>query len=70
MSTKDLFEGFREAGPVFDAFIPKDRSSGKGRGFGFVRLKTEWDANRAIKLWNGRALPGRKIGVQQSKVPD
>eukprot|EP00268_Persea_americana_P060228 TRINITY_DN7477_c1_g1_i5.p1 TRINITY_DN7477_c1_g1~~TRINITY_DN7477_c1_g1_i5.p1 ORF type:complete len:335 (-),score=59.40 TRINITY_DN7477_c1_g1_i5:653-1657(-) len=46
----------------------KSRSSGKGRGFGFVRFKTEWDTNRAIQRLNGRILCGRKIGVQIAKV--
>ena len=35
-TTKDLFNLFKEAGPVFDVFLPKDSSSGQGRGFGFV----------------------------------
>ena len=65
---KDLFEVFKEAGPVFYVLLPKDRSSGKGRGFGFVRFKTEWDANRAIQRLNGRIVCGRKIGVQIAKV--
>lgn len=48
-TTKNLFDVFKEAGPVFDVFLPKDKITGKGRGFGFVRFKTEWDANKAIQ---------------------
>ena len=40
-TTKDLFNVFKEAGLVFDVFLPKDRRSGQGKGFGFVRFKTE-----------------------------
>ena len=39
----------------------------QGKGFGFVRFKTEWDANRAIKNLNGRVVCGRRIGVQVTK---
>lgn len=38
VTTKVLFDVFREAGPVFDVFLPKERITGKGRGFGFVGL--------------------------------
>lgn len=65
-TTKDLFDVFKEAGPVFDVFFPKDRSSGGGRGF--VRFKTERDANTAIQRMNGRIVCRRKIGVQIVKV--
>eukprot|EP00268_Persea_americana_P021832 TRINITY_DN21728_c0_g2_i4.p1 TRINITY_DN21728_c0_g2~~TRINITY_DN21728_c0_g2_i4.p1 ORF type:complete len:201 (+),score=32.37 TRINITY_DN21728_c0_g2_i4:129-731(+) len=66
-TTKDLFNVFKKAGPVFDVFLPKDRRSGQGKGFGFVQFKTEWDANRAIKNLNGRVVCGRRIGVQVTK---
>lgn len=68
--SKDLFEVFRKAGPVFDAFLPKDKFSGRSRGFGFVRFKTEWDANKAIHNLNRRLIGGRQIGVQKAKYLD
>lgn len=37
-TTKDLLYVFKEAGPVLYVHLLKDRSSGKGRGFGFVRF--------------------------------
>ncbi|XXG72547.1 hypothetical protein AAC387_Pa07g1616 [Persea americana] len=58
-TTKDLFDVFKEAGPVFDVFLPKDKITGKGRGFGFVRFKTEWDANRPATL--NEAVDGIKL---------
>ena len=48
MTTEDLFDVFKEACPVFDVFLPKDNITGKGRGFGFVRFKTEWDARAKL----------------------
>lgn len=70
VTTKDLFEVFREVGQVFDVFLPKDRLNGRGRGFGFVRFKTEWDANRAIRSLNGRMVGGRRIGVKKANYVD
>ncbi|XXG47463.1 hypothetical protein AAC387_Pa02g2108 [Persea americana] len=70
VTIKDLFEVFREVGQVFDVFLPKDRLNGRGRGFGFVRFKTEWHANRAIRSLNGRMVGGRRIGEQKAKYVD
>ena len=66
--SKDLFEVFRKAGPVFDAFLPKDKFSGRSRGFGFVHFKTEWDANKAIHNLNGRLIGGRRIGGSEGEI--
>eukprot|EP00268_Persea_americana_P059851 TRINITY_DN7393_c0_g2_i2.p1 TRINITY_DN7393_c0_g2~~TRINITY_DN7393_c0_g2_i2.p1 ORF type:complete len:273 (+),score=44.60 TRINITY_DN7393_c0_g2_i2:1124-1942(+) len=70
VTTKILFDVFREAGPVFDVFLPKDKTSGKGRGFGFVRYKTEWDANRAIQRFDGSLVYGRRIWDQKARLID
>lgn len=70
MTTKGVFDVFWEAGPVFDVFFPKDRTSGRSRGFGFVRFKTEWDANRAIQRLDGRVIDGSRIGVQMARYQD
>lgn len=44
--------------------------SRRSRGFGFVRFKTEWDANRAIQRLDGRTLGGRRITVQKARYLD
>lgn len=67
MASKVLFKVFKEGGPIFDVFLPRDKLSGAGRGFGFVQFKTEWDANCAIQRLNGRLVGGRHIGVQKAK---
>ena len=66
VTSKDLFDVFREAGPVFDVFLQRDRSS-ESRGFGFVQFKIEWDANRAIQRLDGRVIDGRRIRVQMAR---
>lgn len=70
MTNRDLYALFREAGPVFDEFLPKVKHSGVSRGFGLVRYKTEWDVNRAIQRLNGRLFGGRRISVQKAKNID
>lgn len=53
-SMKDLYDLFREAGFVFDVFVPKNKATGASRDFGFVRFKTKWDAKKAINLLHGQ----------------
>ena len=67
VTTKDLFDVFREIGQVFNVFSPKDRLDGRGKGFGFVQFKTEWDANKAIRSLNGPMVGAGRIGVQKAK---
>ena len=55
---------------MFNVFLPRDIRSGKVRGFGFVRFKTEWDSNLAIQNLNGRVVGGRRITVQKAKFVD
>lgn len=70
VTSKGLFDDFWEAGPVFNVFLPKDRPSGRSRGSGFVRFKTDWDANRAIQRLEGRVIDGSRIGVQMARYQD
>lgn len=70
MTNRDLYALFREAGPVFDEILPKDKHSGVSRGFRLVRYKTEWDVNRAIQQLNGRLFGGRGISVKAVKHID
>lgn len=68
VTTKELFGLFHEVGFVFDVFVPKNRATGGSRGFGFVRLKTEWDTNKAISLLNGRLVGGKRFSVQKQTL--
>lgn len=65
---KDLYGHFREAGLVFDVFIPRNKHSGDSRGFGFVRYKIEWDVKKAINILNVHLIGGRKISVQMANM--
>jgi RNA recognition motif-containing protein len=64
-STTDdnLREFFASAGTVESATVIIDRMSGRSKGFGFVEMATEEEANAAIEQMNGKELDGRTISV-------
>jgi len=58
-----LSEIFSQAGNVVSAQVVKDRDTGRSRGFGFVEMSTEEEAQAAVKNLNGSDVDGRKIVV-------
>lgn len=59
----DLRSAFAQAGTVTDAMVAMDRMTGKSRGFGFVTMSTEEEAQRAIEMMDGADLMGRPVAV-------
>lgn len=60
---------FEQAGPVTSAKVIYDRDSGRSKGFGFVEMANEKDANEAIQKLNGVAVAGRNILVSEARPP-
>ncbi|MBU0999940.1 RNA-binding protein [Patescibacteria group bacterium] len=58
-----LAEIFAQAGNVISAQVVKDRETGRSRGFGFVEMSTDEEAQNAVKNLNGADVDGRKIVV-------
>lgn len=58
---------FSQAGNVVSAQVVKDRETGRSRGFGFVEMSTEEEAQAAIQNLNGSDVDGRKIVVNIAK---
>ena len=54
---------FREFGTVETVSLVKDKYSGQSKGFGFVEMKRQNEAEEAIKKLNGRMLDGRNLTV-------
>ncbi len=54
---------FQEFGTVESVNLIKDKYSGESKGFGFVEMKKQAEAEEAIKKLNGRALDGRNLTV-------
>lgn len=63
-SLQDLFA---EAGTVASAAVIIDRMSGRSKGFGFVEMSTEEEAQKAIEMFNGKEVDGRKLTVNEAK---
>lgn len=68
-STTDdsLKAAFSEAGTVESANVILDRMSGRSRGFGFVEMSTEEEAQKAIDMFDGKEVDGRKVNVNESR---
>ena len=68
-STTDdgLREAFAQAGNVVSAKVIMDRMTGRSRGFGFVEMATDEDAQKAIQMWNGKELDGRTLTVNEAR---
>lgn len=62
-----LRDAFAQAGNVVSAAVIKDKMTGRSRGFGFVEMSTDEEANAAIEMWNGKDLEGRKLTVNEAK---
>ncbi len=64
---QNLREAFEQAGTVESAQVITDRMSGRSKGFGFVEMATEEEAQKAIEMWNEQELDGRKIIVNEAR---
>eukprot|EP00201_Polytomella_parva_P021603 CAMPEP_0175044794 /NCGR_PEP_ID=MMETSP0052_2-20121109/4028_1 /TAXON_ID=51329 ORGANISM="Polytomella parva, Strain SAG 63-3" /NCGR_SAMPLE_ID=MMETSP0052_2 /ASSEMBLY_ACC=CAM_ASM_000194 /LENGTH=309 /DNA_ID=CAMNT_0016308179 /DNA_START=46 /DNA_END=972 /DNA_ORIENTATION=+ len=63
-SDKDLEETFSDVGPVKQCFLVKDPGSDNHKGFGFVQYALEEDAHKAVSLFDGKDMFGRKLKVE------
>lgn len=59
----ELKEAFTEAGTVVSVKIITDRESGRSKGFGFVEMSSDAEANVALEKLNGADYAGRNITV-------
>lgn len=63
----ELKELFSEAGAVDSAKVVTDRYSGRSRGFGFVEMSNDDEADKAIQSMNGKQVGERTITVNEAK---
>ena len=67
-TTEDgLKDMFSKAGTVESASVITDKFSGRSKGFGFVEMSSEDEAKKAIEMFNGKDLDGRKIIVDEAR---
>lgn len=63
----DLREMFGKAGTVETAQVIVDKFSGRSKGFGFVQMPDDAEADKAVEMFNGSQIGTRKIIVNEAR---
>ena len=66
LSEQDLEQVFAEIGSVVSAKIITDKYSGQSKGFGFIEMSSDDEAQQAISQINGKEVSGRKLIVNEA----
>ncbi|MDO9603416.1 RNA-binding protein [Hydrogenophaga sp.] len=64
---EDLQQSFSEFGSVSSAKVMMERDTGRSKGFGFVEMGNDAEAQAAINGMNGQSLGGRSITVNEAR---
>ncbi len=67
MDNASLDEMFKPYGTIVSAQVIMDRDSGRSKGFGFVEMGSEAEAQAAIAALNGKEVGGRALTVNEAK---
>jgi len=67
VTNSDLEKMFEPFGRVESAQVIMDRDTGRSKGFGFVEMKTDQEAQAAITALNGQDAGGRALTVNEAK---
>ncbi len=67
VSSSDLEALLAAHGTVLSAEVISDRATGRSKGFGFVEMESEDEANAAIEALNGQQSGGRALTVNEAK---
>lgn len=67
LTEDQLQQLFEQYGSVNNVTIIKDNYTGKSKGFGFVEMDSQNEAEEAIKQLNGNSVDGRDIKVNQAR---
>ncbi|MGD2110436.1 MAG: RNA-binding protein [Phycisphaerae bacterium] len=67
VSSSDLEAMLGEHGTVLSAEVISDRATGRSKGFGFVEMDSEAEANAAIEALNGQQHGGRTLTVNEAR---
>ena len=70
VTDKELEALFAQAGVCESVTIITDKFSGQSRGFGFVEMSSNAEAQRAIQQFNGQELKGRPLKINEARDRD
>ncbi|MFA5184632.1 MAG: RNA-binding protein [Patescibacteria group bacterium] len=62
-----LADAFAKAGKVLSAVIIMDRMTHRSKGFGFVEMENDDEAEKAIAMYNNQELDGRTVVVNEAR---
>jgi RNA recognition motif-containing protein len=63
----ELQELFAQAGTVQEVTLMQDKFTGKSRGFAFITMGSDEDAQNAISKFNGQTIEGRPLTVNEAR---
>lgn len=63
----DLRTLFAQAGNILSVALIKDRDSGQSKGFGFIEMATQVEAEKAVNMFNGYQLADRELKVNLAR---
>ena len=66
MTEEELKKAFGQYGEVVSVKIIIDKRTGKSKGYGFVEMSSDADADSALKGMNGQELAGRNVKVNKA----
>ena len=67
ISDSDLEQLFSQHGTVQSAQVIMDRDTGRSKGFGFVEMGSDQEAQTAIQALNGKEVEGRALTVNEAR---
>ncbi len=69
-SEDDLRTLFAQAGTVASVALIKDRDTGQSKGFAFVEMSNQVEAEKAISMFNGKSFGSRELRVSMARPRD
>lgn len=67
VTADQLSQLFSQVGEVVDSVVITDRQTGRSKGFAFVQMKTEEQAQEAVKTLNETEFQGRKLRIDVAR---
>lgn len=67
ISEQDLRDPFSECGTVESVRIIMDRATGRSKGFAFVEMSTDEEAQKVISSFNGATMDGRQMRISEAR---